>query len=405
MTKFKKIADFDVARFMGDRSGMGKCFDGFFRGLCVGYNHAFPDEIIQGAFDWDGETLWTPCGYELAYNAWTRIGSFLEHVKGDSDSQRVASYAYQLGATGAGDILFGDNLTLLYADKQKGTAIKSIFEAKHDRPLDARHLTVTHEGAIVFKTGPAINISTRSDEDNGVFTTQTIPLDAGMSWFKLLENNHDSDFSYVAACTPRSSPANIEKISKLMLIGIKNKNILNRVEIDGVLDFSRHPQKEEMVVLGRKLSLLSLPDLKTVMSVELPLKKKNKDGNAVQAVIHHSPCGQYFALVCAPSGEVEIRDAKTLEMIHTLNGPGFPLPDMSWDKTGKYLAYRYLERDNRKNTQLVVWDIQSQTIVFQIASSNEKDEDIPNIAYKWSPHATELACLIHNQRIHIYTLE
>jgi len=404
MTAFKKIADFDVARYMGDRSKLGKCVDNFFRDWFVGHNNAFPNEVMCGAFDWDGETIWTPCGYEHAFNMWSRIGQFLGHVKSDNEVNQETYFVCRCDAANDNGIIFGDNHIILCAMGYKGASIKSIYKTRDDRTFDATHLSVTRDGAAVFTAGQTLHILTRSDEENTEFVKHTILLDTKINWFKLLENRLDSDFSYVAACVAKKSITALDEPSQMMLISLNSKSVINRVEVDGVQDFSRHPEKEEMVVLGQKLTVLSLSDLKTVNSIELPLTGKARDINPEQAVVQYSSNGHYLALAYAANGEVEIRDTKTLEVIHTFSNQGYRLPDLSWDGSGEYLACRFKDQQDQDKVELVVWGVQSRETVFRLSTRNKKADHFPAIAYKWSPHATELACLINNQRIQIYEL-
>lgn len=407
MATFKQIADFDVARFMGDRSRLSKCADGFFRDLFVGHNNAFPDEVMHGAFDWDGEIIYAPCAYESAFNAWSSIGRFFKHVQsdpGDIDARQETYYVYHCANAAAGNIVFGDNRTVFCAAGHISTTTQKIFTAKGDRTFDAQHLSVATDGTVVFKSDQVLYILSCSDNAMTGYVTHTIPLGSGASWFKLLENKLDNDFSYVAVCETKKSAVTREESGKLWLIGLKTNGVINRLGIDGIQDCSRHPQKPELVVLGQKLTLLSLPDLKTIRSVALSLNGSTKNVHPACAAVTHSPNSRHFALAYAGNGDVEIRDARTLEMMHTLNGRGFPLPDMAWDSTGNYLACRFADQPGQTKTELAVFDIRSQEIVFKIAINNKITESFPGTFFKWSPHATELACLIDNQRIQVYKL-
>ncbi len=403
MTTFKQIADFDVARFMGDRSGLGKCADGIFRDLFVGHNHAFPDEVMHGTFDWDGENIYAPCAHESAFNTWSSIGRFFKHVQGDIDTRQETYYVYHCANAASGNIIFGDNRTVFCAAGHTSTTAQKIFAAKEDRTFDVRHLSVMTNGTVVFKAGQTLYILSPDNAMIG-YVTHTVPLDSGISWFKLLENRLDSDFSYVVVCETKKSAVTLEESGKLCLIDLKTNSVINRLGVDGLQDCSQHPQKPELVVLGRKLTLLSLPDLKTVRSVPLSFPGNTRNVRSACAVVKHSPSGHHFALAYADNGTVEIRDAKTLEMMHTLNGCGVPLPDMAWDSTGNYLACRFTDRPGQTKTELMVFDIRSQERIFNITISNKKIEQYPDTVFRWSPRAAELACLIDNQRIHVYKL-
>ena len=404
MTTFKKIADFDVARFMGGRSKLGKYFDGFWRDLFVGHNNAFPDEVMCGAFDWNGETIWTPCGYEHAFNTWSRIGQFVAHVKSDEAGQQETQYAYRCGDARGNNIIFGDNRILWCATSYKNVDVQSIYKAKENSTFDARHLTVTRDGSVVFTDGQMLNILARSDTGTAEFLTHKIPLDKGINWFKLLENDLDSDFSYIAVCTAKRTATALDEPNRITLISLKNNSVFNRVEVNGTQTFSRHPKKEEMVVLGQKLTVLSLPDLKTVNAIELPLMGKERNMNPAHSRVEHSPNGQYFALAYTAKGDVEIRDTHSLEIIQTFDGQGRLLTDMSWNSTGEYLACGFRDRNGREKIELIVWDMKSHKTVFRISTGNKKVDAFPTVVYRWSPLAAELACLVDNQRIQIFGL-
>jgi hypothetical protein len=161
-----------------------------------------------------------------------------------------------------------------------------------------------------------------------------------------------------------------------------------------------------LVVLGRKLTLLSLPDLKTVRSVELSFAGNAGNVNPAYAIVAYSSNGQYFALVRAGNGDVEIRDAGTLETVYALDSRGLSLSDMAWDCTGNYLACRFAVPSDPVKSELTVFDIRSQEIVFNITISNKKEKagKYADTVFRWSPRTTELACLIDNQRIRIYKL-
>jgi len=406
MTTFRQIADFDVARYMGIRSGLGKCADGFFRDFFVGHNNAFPDEILHGAFDWDGEIIYVPCGYESAFNAWSSIGRFLKHVQSNQhDANRKACFVRYCAGVVDGGIIFGNDRTIFSASVHTSTAVQKIFEAKENCTIEVYSLSVTADGAIVFKSGHTLHILSHSGNAVSGYVTQSIPLNSGISRFKLLENRQDSDFSYLAACEASKSAAKLGEPAKLWLISLKSNSVINRLEMESVLDFSRHPYKPELVVLGHnKLTLLSLPDLKTIRSVVLPFAGNAENADPVYANVAYSPNGQCFALTYGDNGSVEIRDASTSETIHTLNGRGFPLVDMAWDSTGNYLACRFAVPSDPIKSELTVFDIRSQEIVFDITINHKKDKagKYPETVFRWSPRATELACLIDNQRIRIY---
>jgi len=408
MTTFKKVADFDVARYMGHRSWLRKCVEGFLRNLFVGHNNAFPDEFIHGAFDWDGETIWTPCGYEHAFNIWSRFGQFVAHVNSDEaacqKTKDETRYVYRRGLIYANDIVFGDNRIVFCLEGHQGGSVRSIFKAKGDSAFDARQLTVSSNGEVLFKAGQVLNILSRPDVEATDFVTDSIPLGEGVSWFKLLENSQDGDSSYVGACAANKNTATRNEPGRILLISLKRKSVFNRVEVDGVQDFSRHPGKDELVVLGRKLSVLSLPDLKTINTIELPLTGKERNADSEYSVIRYSSNGDYLALAYAANGDVEIRDAKTLEIMHTFGGFGTLLPDMSWDRTGRYLACRYKDQKDGNQTELRVWDVRSHETVLRISTRNKLVDSFPVMAYRWSPLATELACLVDNQRIQIFEL-
>lgn len=404
MANFKQIADFDVARYRGVRSGLGKCADGLFRDFFVGHDNALPDERLHGAFDWDGEIIYVPCGYESAFNAWSSIGRFLKHVQSNHHdaSRKVCFVRYCTGVVDGG-IIFGNDRIIFSASVHTSTAVQKIFETKEGCTIDVHSLSVTADGTIVFKADYVLYILSRSGNAITGYVTQSIPLNSGINKIKLLEHRLDSDFSYVAACEARKSAAKLGEPAKLWLVSLKSSSVINRLEMESILDFSRHPYKPELVVLGQnKLTLLSLPDLKTVRSVALPFAGGNPDPVCANAV--YSPNGQYFALTYAGNGDVEIRGAGTLETVYTLNGRGFPLVDMAWDSTGNYLACRFAVPFDPVKFELTVFDIRSQEIVFDITINHQKEtaEKSPETVFRWSPRATELACLIDNQRIRIY---
>jgi hypothetical protein len=402
MATFRQVADFDVARYMGVRSGLGKCADGFFRDLFVGHNNAFPDESLHGTFDWDGEIIYVPCGYESAFNAWSSIGRFLKHVHSNHDANRKACFVYHCIADGS--IIFGNDRTVFSASMHISTAVQKIFEAKEDCTIDVQSLSVTTDGTIVFRADHVLYILSRSGDAIAGYVTNTILLNSRVNRFKLLEDRLDNDFSYVAASETIKSGATLEGPAKLWLIGLKNSSVINRLEMEHILDFGRHPYKPELVVLGRKLTLLSLPDLKTVRSVELSFAGNAENVNPVCATVAHSPNGQYFALVYAGNGDVEIRNASTLETVYTLNSRGYSFSDIAWDSTANYLACRSAFPSDPIKSELMVFDIRLQEMVFNITISNTKEEagKYTDTVFRWSPRATELACLIDNQRIRVY---
>lgn len=406
MATFRQIADFDVARYMGIRSGLGKCADGLFRDFFVGHNNAFPDEILHGAFDWDGEIIYVPCGYESAFNAWSSIGRFLKHVQSNHhDANRKACFVRYCAGVVDGGIIFGNDRTVFSASVHTSTAVQKIFEAKEGCTIDVHSLSVTADGAIVFRSDHTLHILSRSGNAIAGYVRQTIPLNSRISRFKLLENRLDSDFSYVAACETSKSGAKLGEPEKLWLISLKSSSVINRLEMGSILDFSQHPYKPELVVLGQnKLTLLSLPDLKTVRSVVLPFAGNAGNADPIYANVVYSPDGLYFALTYADNGDVEIRGAGTLETVYTLNGRGLPLVDMAWDSAGSYLACRFAVPFDPIKSELTVFDIRSQEIVFDITINHKKDKagKYPETVFRWSPRATELACLIDNQRIRVY---
>jgi hypothetical protein len=405
MKSFERTLDIGVAKYTGSPGpiklleGIVKIFSG------QGWNSTDEGHFTR-TFDWNGYTIWTPCDCHLAANEWLlNTGEFSYRLKSDTMESLATMYVFQCGM----GCVFGNGGQLFYGDKngnlQRLLDTNSVFNIKsiNTAKLEGNSIlllkdfnTIDDAALILFeRTNASEKFEEHKIQIDKKFFKDSETHSSYRSWnLKYLENRKSS-LSYAFMYTT-SSNTDLDTVNDLILISPSSKEVLKSCRLSGIQSISKHPGENLLAVLGKELMILSIPELDLIEKRKLPVTR-DIDANGA---ISFSTCGRFIALTYSVNGEVEIRDAQTLDIINVFDGYGRPQPDMSWDITGRYLACRFESRE-RHNPTVVVWDTKSCKKVLHTESSTTRF--VP-VAIRWAPNSTKLACLVNNKRIQVFEL-
>ncbi len=332
------------------------------------------------SFDWDGKSIWTPCDCGLATNKWSaKTGEIIKRLGGGIISRNYKTLYVHLCGEG---VIYGNGVALLFSN------IISHPKVILEEPFEIHDIYATKDGStiILLKDDKHLTIIERSNSSNDFREYSILTNNAGEK-LKFFENT-PVNMSYIFRYSSQD----------LNLISLKEKSVVNSCTINGIKDFSKHPDKDLLIVLGDKLTLLSLPDLEIISSANL-----SSDRDASYGVINlicYSPCGKYLALSYATGGKVEIWDARELKYLYKFDGAGVPMYNaLSWDFSGRYLACSF--KHKASEATLIVWDAVSKEEVLKTESSCPSF-NLKSPPFKWSPTSTKIACLVGNKRIQIF---
>ena len=208
------------------------------------------------------------------------------------------------------------------------------------------------------------------------------------------------DESVRIALYPTARNENIDDELSLLFLKPLEKEIEGVTELHGVQQVAEHPVKNLIATIGKDLSTISIDSKEIINSVELPLAR-DKAFLDSEGKLSFSSCGRFIALSYTISGEIEVRDANTLDLMFTLEGLGIPQSDLDWDVTSKFLACRFRSRKGSEYS-LVVWDLRNRKIVLETKSS---DINIVRNAFKWSSYSSKLASLVDKKRVEIFEFD
>ena len=353
---------------------------------------------VTRCFDWDGITIWTPCDCRLASNIWrVNSGNHVAYVNKSKESYATLGI-HKLGR----NTIFGNGLTL-YLE----SAHEIVQEISADEmPYDIFKLSTARN------SGKEINTLLRDKDDIviGVFRREMMSENFRYSQFKiesdqlvyklsswnidLLELSNDRNVTLIYSLARNDLLSEVRDV--LLVDALKNKILASNM-LQGVQHISPNVQKNEIAILGKNLSILSLTDLK--IKRERPLSEIRPNGE--QGVLSYSTCGRFIAISYNFSGDVEIRSSDSLKVLCAFHGYGRPLTDISWNFTGQFIACRFSTREGKRHFPLVVWDVASQKEVLNIDTSvTYNDETV----FRWAEHSTSIALLEGRKRVKVYEL-
>lgn len=407
---FKEIQDIAVARYTGSIDNFSKTIikiSDFFSGSKKDTLSEPHEGHYTRNFDWDGGYIFTPCDCFLAANSWRAYdGNFINRYNGDTDE----SYATMLSLKCGSGVIFGNGLNLYYSENYKnplkfttakygfeieslstdniGKAFFAISGLKNGEKegvylfFGKRNYSVGEEfklGLILIpneESSPSRNLTTNSG--------RTVHLPSATGKFVGIYNSVQNNY--------------INEISYLYIIDYINEKKLFKFRLKGIQDVSKHPVKDYLAVIGKELTIVSYIEGKIVKSVELPIARRESNYEGIDSVICYSRCGRYIALTYSVTGEVEIRNAESLNIEFILEGYGIPQGEMSWDITSNFLACRFRNRE-RYEYILIVWDLRTRQVVLKTPSSRT---EVIHTGFKWSETSTTIACLVDQKRIKIF---
>lgn len=397
-----KVLDIGVARYMGSgavKSPFGRKLLGVFS------SGVLPDTDeghFTNAFDWNDSVIWTSCDCFLAANKWNvRSGEHYGYFLGKNQSySTLITRACGDGAIygNGGDLYFSSSKNKAQLLYEKGIIAIETIQTFKGWPGKVLLLTGTNSsdfGVTVFER----------DSSYSDFTQRTIHIDKQLFakedvYRSRLKVELIEKKSLVLLYRPVHKPG-IEDLQELFIIDLNTEKCIAHCEVHGIQNLSYHPNGEKIAVLGTRLSIRSTQNLNQVENeIELTVARDENISSDYGSPISYSTCGRFIALSYAVSGEIEIRDAETLEKLTVLEGYGIPMSDMSWDITGKFLACRFMSRESG-SFQVLAWHVDSEREVLRVPASRM---EYNQPGFRWSTSNTSLAVLVERKRIQVFRL-
>lgn len=405
--EFTKILDLGVARYMGK----GARIPDWLNSLVSMFAKTEAGDTQSGyhvrAFDWDGRNIYTACDCVLAFNTWQMDGRFIEHIAA-SDESRTTTHVRRIGAAGT---LFGNGAQLFYQSTSGlvRLATSGVLVSSLSASLDGRVIAAIGRegsGSLDIMVWSRSNPYAEGFEKVKISLSRSDFFDAysvALNVFEGAQSKANLLCVYGRCYGDRSE---ITKPLAIVLLKVGENGILGKTVLPGVCSLMPHPMGKIVAVLGESLTLLAVPDLKVLKSVELPLVREREA--RFFPPITYSACGRYLALSYSINGEVEIRSAESLEVLATFDdAEGFPQPDIAWDKSGRYLACRFVCRSktrfNHWEAYVHIWDVKARRYAAKIPASMLGNREIgSDTGFIWAPDAAEIAVLLDEQRVQVY---
>lgn len=405
--EFTRILDLGVARYMGKGARPPE----WLISLVSMFTKPETSDTQPGyhvrAFDWDGRKIYTACDCVLAFSTWKMDGSFEDHSAAH-DASLTTTHVRRVGSIGT---LFGNGEQLFYASAsglirlaQPGACVQSIDVSPDGCAIAA----ISREKSASLD----VEIWSRSYAYAGEFKKEKVSLTArdfpGEAASTLCIFEGDQREANLVCVFGRSygNRSETAKPRPIALFRVGEGTILGKAVLPGICSLTPHPMGKVVAVLGESLTLLSVPDLKVLKSTELPLVREREA--CFYPPIAYSACGRYLALSYSINGEVEIRNAESLEILATLDdAEGLPQPDMAWDKSGRYLACRFVKRSqvhsNHWDAHVHIWDVKTRRRAAKISASLLGNQGVgSDNGFLWAADAAEIAILVDEQRIQVY---
>jgi hypothetical protein len=398
--EFSLTLDLPVARSMRPLNG----FENFLMLFQSLFDKSPQSDVDDGHvtrnFDWDGTYVWTPCDCKLAVNTWAiNSGNHLSYINQNNESKAtlIAKKCGYGSVFGNGFHLYCSSMNSIIQEIESELMpfdIYSLVVAKNSGKEMVSILTKDSQ----LKLGIFLRDAASKPFKYHQFEIKSeyISDNYSSNWnVKLIE---DSDWrkSYTLLYGTTNNNE-LEKDRDLMLIDLYNDKILAHQTLSGVQDVDLHPNRHKIVVLGKRLSILNRENLKVEVKTLLPTTRPPHE----KGVVAFSRCGRFISVSYNASGDIEIRDAERLNLLHSFSGYGKPFSDISWDITGRFLACRYKNRESRRRYLLIIWDLMAKK---EILKTEASEVEFSNYGLMWSEYSTSIGFLVNKSRVQIYEL-
>ncbi len=358
-------------------------------------------------FDWDGKVIFTPCDYGLGANVWSIYNGHIKRYDGNNEN-----YATLTALKCGSGVVFGNGRYLFYSD-----GYRVLIELKNtDYKFDIKNI-------VADKTNGSGFFSIKFYEDNLIIPSFFIEYKQKIKYSEFTINH--SELGLQHEWDKYSSQTQIEQVKlsrdKYILVayqycsmyapdGYKNlvffdpfsQIILGATSVEGLQSICKHPVKDVFLTIGKELCLWTFPDCQLLKSVTLDVARD--DDYMGRGGVSYSSCGRYIAITYAITGEVEIRDSESLEIIKILEGDiGLGNHDLSWDVSSKFIACRYYLRKAGPGI-IKVWEVNTGRLMLEEMCSSFRGSPMEKSFY-WSPHSTSLAILQNMNTVKIFEYE
>jgi hypothetical protein len=347
-------------------------------------------------FDWDGNsTIIRPCDVHLGYDKWNILdGSHIEKFEYSKES-----FATLYSVLLVGGVLFGNGITVVFKAKYKSREILPIelasseygFGVTRDRKV-AVMLPDDRSKIAVLKTDYA------GDFHFEMFDTK-LSMDSYSERAVYFNPFQGDDHSFYVL-QQQSSMENLPK-QTITRHEFKTRQVTCSKRVKGLQNIALAPNGKYLVMICTD-RIERIDPINLSFIDKLPLTAPREHEKYVQPPVQFSPCGNYLALCYSISGEIEIRDATTLEIIEIISTLGLPSGPLEWSSDGRMLAGGFKRRSDGKS-QLYIWSIpgvkclavMDDVLLFSPSRphcSNPK-------SYYWHSSKAELLFLLNNGRV------
>lgn len=356
-------------------------------------------------FDWDGKIIYTPCDYYLAANSWSLNNGHISRFSGHTNQSYATLTALKCGS----GVVFGNGKYLYYSDGYN----KMIVLENTDYKFNINNIVAdTTNGSGFF----SINFY----ENNLIISSFLLEYGQSIKYSEFTLKHSEIGLQY--EWDKYSSQTHIEQIKisrdKYILVayqycsmyapdGYKNivffdpfgQTIKGATSVEGLQSMCKHPVKDVFLTIGKELCIWTFPDCQLLKSVTLDVARD--DDYLGRGGVSYSSCGRYIAITYAITGEVEIRDSESLEIIKILEGDiGLGNHDISWDVSSKFVACRYYLRKAGPGI-IKVWEVSTGRVMLEEICSSFRGSPMEK-SFFWSPYSTSLAILQNMNTVKIF---
>jgi WD40 repeat protein len=301
-------------------------------------------------FDWDGNsTILRPCDVHLGYDKWDiSSGTHLEKFELSEES-----FATLYSVLLVGGVLFGNGYTVIFKPKYKPREILPIKLAASEYGFG---VTRDRKVLVAFPEDRS-KIAILSTEYSGKFQLEiidTILSKDSYSERAIYFSPFQGDNCCFYVLQQQSSMENLPE-QTITRHDFKSRQPTSSKRIKGLQHIALHPDGSNLVVVCTD-HIDRIDPISLSIIDQMPLTAPREHEKYVQPPVQFSPCGSYLALCYAISGEIEIRNASTLEILTKISTFGLPAAPLEWSSDGQLLAGGFRRRVDGKS-QLFIWSI------------------------------------------------
>lgn len=348
-------------------------------------------------FDWDGNsTIIRPCDVHFGYDRWDVLrGSHLESFELSEESLPTL-YSVQL----VGGVLFGNGNTVAFKPMYKPHEVLPIeldsysldgFGVTRDRKVLAALLGKDSKVALISGDyGNTIQLSLVDTElADGVHSNRAV-------YFSPFQGK-DRSF-YVIQLQSSMEEYQPQAITRH---DFESRKQTASIRTRGLQNVALSPDGGVLVAICTD-RLLRLCAINLEILDEFPLAAPREHEKYALPPAQFSPCGNYLALSYSITGDVEIRDALSLELKLNIASHGLPAAPLEWSSDGRFLAGGFRRRIDGK-PQLHIWSIPEAECLAVVEDVRFLSPSRPHCCspktFYWHASKAELLLLLENGRI------